>query len=64
MRLFKHINEPASPEEISVATRLQVVTNRGQAEAAVYPIREVSTETAGLQRLFQAGELLSGANCA
>jgi hypothetical protein len=60
MRLFKRTSEPASPEELSVATRLQAVTNRGQAEVAGYPVRDVLKETPGLQRLFQAGELLEG----
>jgi hypothetical protein len=60
MRLFKRTDEAASPEEISVATRLQAVTNRGQAEIAGYPIRDVPKETPGLQRLFQAGEFVPG----
>jgi hypothetical protein len=60
MRLFKRTSEPASPEEISVATRLQAVTNRGQAEFAGYPVGDVPTETPGPQRLFQVGELLEG----
>jgi hypothetical protein len=60
MRLFKRTSEPASPEELSVATRLQAVTNRGQAEVAGYPVRDVLKETPGLQRLFQAGEFVPG----
>jgi hypothetical protein len=60
MRLFKRTDEAASPEELSIATRLQAVTNRRQAEIAGYPIRDVPTETPGPQRLFQVGELLEG----
>lgn len=52
MRVFKRINEPASPEDMAVAVRLQAVTDRGRIEVRQYSNTDTANEVQGLPRLF------------
>lgn len=53
MRVFKRTNEPASPEDVAVAVRLQAITDRGRIEISHYSVLDIASEAQGPQRLFR-----------
>ncbi len=54
MRFSKRKDEPASPEEVAAARRMQAVTDRGRSHAASYLVPEEPAEGPGPKRQFTA----------